>query len=119
MDLMLKHLKTFEVVEILHKRMCRLNIQISVLFNARVKLTIFSIEFDRTPPSALTVETRYEKILNMFGDSGFFAKTIPELRKSLNDALNIKDRPSIINVIIAPTSDRKAQSFNWLTESKL
>lgn len=46
-------------------------------------------------------------------------KTIPELRQSLNEALKINDRPTMLNVIIGPSSDRKEQSFNWLTESKL
>lgn len=55
----------------------------------------------------------------IFGQTGYFVKTIPELRQSLNDALQIKDRPTILNVIIGPSSDRKEQSFNWLTESKL
>lgn len=73
----------------------------------------------RTPPTALTVETRYEAMSEMFGHAGYFVKTIPELRKSLNGALKIKDRPTILNVIIGPSSDRKEQSFNWLTESKL
>ncbi|XP_055319908.1 2-hydroxyacyl-CoA lyase 1 [Sitodiplosis mosellana] len=72
-----------------------------------------------TPPSALTVETRYDEMLRMFGHAGYFVKTIPELRQSLADALKITDRPTIINVIIGPTSDRKQQTFNWLTESKL
>lgn len=57
----------------------------------------------RIPPTALTFETRYEAMMGMFGESGFFVRTIPELRRSLNDALSIKDRPSIINVIIGPT----------------
>lgn len=77
------------------------------------------LHFCRTPPSALTVETRYEALLGMFGHKGYFVKTIPELRKSLSEALTILDRPTIINVIIGPNSDRKQQSFNWLTESKL
>lgn len=72
-----------------------------------------------TPPSALSVETHYEAISNMFGYSGYFVKTIPQLEKSLKEALNINDRPTIINVIINPSSDRKQQSYNWLTESKL
>lgn len=75
--------------------------------------------FYSIPPSALTAETRYEAMLNMFGDKGFFVKTIPELRNSMKEALERKDRPSIVNVIIAPSSERKEQSFNWLTESKL
>lgn len=67
----------------------------------------------------LTVETRYEQMLSMFGQKGHFVKSIPELRKSLTEALQVTDRPSIVNVIIAPSAERKAQSFSWLTESKL
>lgn len=72
-----------------------------------------------TPPSALTVETRYEAMLGMFGHTGYFVKTISELRQSLHEALQVEDRPTILNVIIGPSSERKQQSFNWLTESKL
>lgn len=71
------------------------------------------------PPSALSFETRYDAILGMFGHSGFFVRTILELRQSLAEALAVQDRPTILNIIIEPSSDRKAQSFNWLTESKL
>lgn len=74
---------------------------------------------NRTPPSALTVEAHYENLLNMFGHQGHFVKTIPQLEQSLQEALQVSDRPTILNVIISPSSDRKAQSFNWLTESKL
>lgn len=79
----------------------------------------YFILFFRTPPTALTVEARYEAMSKIFGHTGYFVKTIPELRQSLSDALQIKDRPTILNVIIGPSSDRKEQSFNWLTESKL
>lgn len=58
-------------------------------------------------------------MLGMFGHKGYFAKDIPTLQKSLKEALTIKDRPTIINVIINPSSDRKPQAFSWLTESKL
>lgn len=75
--------------------------------------------FIRTPPTALTVEARYEEMCKIFGHTGYFVKTIPELRQSLNEALKINDRPTMLNVIIGPSSDRKEQSFNWLTESKL
>uniref|UniRef100_A0A0K8TT28 2-hydroxyacyl-CoA lyase n=1 Tax=Tabanus bromius TaxID=304241 RepID=A0A0K8TT28_TABBR len=71
------------------------------------------------PPSALTVETRYEKMMNMFGLQGYFVKTIPELKEALGSALSSEHCPSIINIMINPTADRKPQSFNWLTESKL
>lgn len=83
----------------------------------RILLLIFS--FSRTPPTALTVEARYDEMSKIYGHTGYFVKTIPELRRSLNDALKVTDRPTILNVIIGPSSDRKEQSFNWLTESKL
>lgn len=73
-----------------------------------------------TPPSALTVETRYENLMQMFGGRGaHFVKTVPQLKQAVTEALRVTDAPSIINVIINPGADRKPQSFNWLTESKL
>lgn len=55
----------------------------------------------------------------MFNMKGHFVKTVPELQKAVKESLALKDRPTIINVIINPSADRKPQSFNWLTESKL
>lgn len=75
--------------------------------------------FSSTPPSALTVETQYEKMMNMFGLKGYFVREVPELQSALTEALSLVDVPTIINVIISPSSDRKPQTFNWLTESKL
>lgn len=72
-----------------------------------------------TPPSALTVETRYENLMTMFGLKGFFVREIPELQQAVKEALTYTDKPTIINVIINPSADRKPQTFNWLTESKL
>lgn len=74
---------------------------------------------NRTPPTALTFETKYEKMMQMFGHNGYLARDIPELQNALNDALTLTNRPTIINVIISPSSDRKPQTFAWLTESKL
>lgn len=67
----------------------------------------------------LTVETRYENLMQMFNMKGHFVRTIPELQTAVKESLALTDRPTIINVIISPTADRKPQSFNWLTESKL
>ncbi|CAH0564468.1 unnamed protein product [Brassicogethes aeneus] len=72
-----------------------------------------------TPPTSLSYAARYEKMMTIFGKSGFFCKTIPELQNAVRESLKINDSPSIINVIINPTADRKPQAFNWLTESKL
>ncbi|CAO1412317.1 unnamed protein product [Diamesa serratosioi] len=72
-----------------------------------------------TPPSALTVETHYENMMQMFGQKGHFIKNIPQLQKAIKEAMSLTDRPTILNVIISPQADRKPQSFSWLTESKL
>ncbi|XP_055384504.1 2-hydroxyacyl-CoA lyase 1 [Condylostylus longicornis] len=72
-----------------------------------------------TPPSALYVETRYENMMSMFGMKGYFVRTVDQLQSALKEANNLTDRPTIINVVILPSADRKPQSFNWLTESKL
>ncbi|XP_049875785.1 2-hydroxyacyl-CoA lyase 1 isoform X2 [Pectinophora gossypiella] len=72
-----------------------------------------------TPPSALSTEVRYEKMMELFGQSGFFCRTTSEIEDALKKALAITDRPSIINILIDPQSNRKPQKFNWLTESKL
>lgn len=72
-----------------------------------------------TPPSSLGVQVRYEKMMQMFGLNGYFCKEVSELRSAIQEAQKLIDKPTIINVAIAPSSDRKPQSFNWLTESKL
>lgn len=73
----------------------------------------------RTPPTALTVYTHYENMMQLFGKKGHFCKTIPELQNAVKESLKVTDGPSVINVIISPSADRKPQTFNWLTESKL
>ena len=73
----------------------------------------------RTPPGCLSSITRYENMMTLFGRTGYLVKTVPELKIAVKDALKLQDGPTIINVIINPTADRKPQTFNWLTESKL
>lgn len=72
-----------------------------------------------TPPSALTVEVRYEQMMQMFGQQGHLVRTVPELQKAVAASLARTNGPSMVNVLIAPSSDRKPQAFSWLTESKL
>ncbi|CAG9767272.1 unnamed protein product [Ceutorhynchus assimilis] len=72
-----------------------------------------------TPPGCLTSATRYDQMMALFGRTGFFVQTIPELESATKQALEIHEGPTIINVLINRTADRKPQAFNWLTESKL
>jgi 2-hydroxyacyl-CoA lyase 1 len=58
-------------------------------------------------------------MMQMFNQKGYFVKDIPQLQGAVKEALQLTDSPTIINVIINPSADRKPQTFNWLTESKL
>uniref|UniRef100_A0A1B6F1Z5 2-hydroxyacyl-CoA lyase n=2 Tax=Cuerna arida TaxID=1464854 RepID=A0A1B6F1Z5_9HEMI len=71
------------------------------------------------PPTSLSASVRYDKMVQMFGGQGYFCQTIPELQSALRSALTVRDQPTIINVMINPSADRKPQNFNWLTTSKL
>lgn len=57
--------------------------------------------------------------MSLFDQKGYFCTTIPEMHNAVREAMNVINAPSIINVIISPTADRKPQSFKWLPESKL
>lgn len=57
--------------------------------------------------------------MEMFGYKGHFVREIPDLQRAVKESLALTKRPSIINVIISPSSERIPQTFNWLTESKL
>ncbi|RVE53201.1 hypothetical protein evm_002034 [Chilo suppressalis] len=72
-----------------------------------------------TPPTSLSCEVRYEKMMELFGESGHFCRTVEEIEAALKKAVATTDRPSIINIAISPQANRKPQTFNWLTESKL
>ena len=72
------------------------------------------------PPMSLTANIRYEKLANAFENfQGYFAETPEQIREAFKAALSVTDKPSIINVAINPTADRKAQEFPWLTKSKV
>ncbi|XP_076669905.1 2-hydroxyacyl-CoA lyase [Andrena cerasifolii] len=72
-----------------------------------------------TPPYSLTCETRYEKMIEMFGHKGHFCTTVQDIQRAIKSSLQVKDAPSIINIMINPQASRKEQKFSWLTESKL
>lgn len=63
------------------------------------------------PPMSLTSGIRYEKMSNAFGADfkGYFASTPDEIRQVIRSALNEKSKPSLINIAINPSADRKAQ----------
>ncbi|GBP26985.1 2-hydroxyacyl-CoA lyase 1 [Eumeta japonica] len=72
-----------------------------------------------TPPTSLSGEVHYEKMMEMFNETGYLCRTTDEIKDALKKAMATTDKPSLINILIDPQSNRKPQTFNWLTESKL
>ena len=60
---------------------------------------------------SLTANIRYEKLAAAFGDDfkGYHAETAEQIKSAMKLALSEKTRPSIINIAINPSADRKAQ----------
>ncbi|XP_008321592.1 2-hydroxyacyl-CoA lyase 1 [Cynoglossus semilaevis] len=71
------------------------------------------------PPVSLLPDARYDEMMTAFGGRGFLVRTVEELRSALQMSLNDWERPSLLNVLIDPSSDRKQQEFPWLTRSNL
>lgn len=63
----------------------------------------------RAPPVTLLPEARYDEVMTAFGGRGFLVRTEEELRRALELSLSDWDRPSLLNVLIDPSSDRKQQ----------
>ncbi|XP_050523763.1 2-hydroxyacyl-CoA lyase 1 [Daktulosphaira vitifoliae] len=72
-----------------------------------------------TPPNCLSVNIHYEKILEMFGRKGYFCTTTEQVSIAIKNAFKDNSGPSLVNIMINPSADRKPQQFEWLTESKL
>uniref|UniRef100_A0A1A8EC95 2-hydroxyacyl-CoA lyase 1 n=1 Tax=Nothobranchius kadleci TaxID=1051664 RepID=A0A1A8EC95_NOTKA len=71
------------------------------------------------PPVSLLPEARYDEVMTAFGGRGFLVRTVEELRSALQTSLSDWENPSLLNVLIDPSSDRKQQEFPWLTRSNL
>lgn len=64
----------------------------------------------RLPPTSLSPEARYEKFALAFGGRGYFVETPSELLLALEKVLSTStNKPSIINVMIDTTAQRKGQ----------
>ena len=62
------------------------------------------------PPMSLTANIRYEKLASAFDNfQGYFAETKEQIKDAFQKALKETKRPSIINIAINPSADRKAQ----------
>lgn len=57
----------------------------------------------------LLPEARYDQVMTAFGGRGFLVRTPEELRSALELSLSDWEKPSLLNVLIDPSSDRKQQ----------
>jgi len=75
------------------------------------------------PPMSLTAGIHYEKLAHAFDSNdkfkAFYAETSEQIEAAVKSALEQTNSPSIINIAINPSADRKAQEFPWLTKSKM
>lgn len=65
-------------------------------------------------PNAYVPNAHYEKVIEAFGGRGYFVEKPEELRPALDAAMS-GDGPSVVNVMISPSAQRKPQQFGWLT----
>ena len=74
------------------------------------------------PPTALLPTVKYEKLMSMFNGkeaNGYLCRTRDDIKGAMRKALQVTDSPSLINIMINPMAQRKAQAFEWLTRSKV
>ncbi|XP_076824716.1 2-hydroxyacyl-CoA lyase 1-like isoform X1 [Clavelina lepadiformis] len=71
-------------------------------------------------PIFLSPNARYEKVMEAFGEEGHYCESADQLAKAFQRCLSRSNQnPSLINVMIDPSSSRKKQEFGWLTRSKM
>uniref|UniRef100_A0A671UPY8 2-hydroxyacyl-CoA lyase n=1 Tax=Sparus aurata TaxID=8175 RepID=A0A671UPY8_SPAAU len=71
------------------------------------------------PPVTLLPEARYDEVMTAFGGRGFLVRTVEELRSALQISLDDWERPSLLNVLIDPSSDRKQQVYIYVLVRKV
>jgi 2-hydroxyacyl-CoA lyase 1 len=96
---------------------CRYNMPITfiILNNNGISGGPAVMDPSRPPmPTSLLPQARYEKVIEAFGGQGWFVERPDELRPALDKAF-ASGKPSIVNIMINPSAQRKPQQFAWLT----
>jgi 2-hydroxyacyl-CoA lyase 1 len=96
---------------------CRYNMPITfiILNNNGISGGPAVMDPSRPPmPTSYVPQARYEKVIEAFGGEGWFVERPDELRPALEKAF-ASGKPSVVNVMINPSAQRKPQQFAWLT----
>lgn len=70
----------------------------------------------RHPPTVLSPNARYDKVLAAFGGNGYFVNTPEEIQKAMRESMACTKQASMVNIMINTMADRRAQVkiFIWL-----
>jgi thiamine pyrophosphate-dependent acetolactate synthase large subunit-like protein len=63
-------------------------------------------------PNSLIYSAHYDRMMEAFGDKGFFVEDPKDLKGALKEAMNFRG-PALVNVVISPGAARKPQAFRW------
>jgi thiamine pyrophosphate-dependent acetolactate synthase large subunit-like protein len=74
-------------------------------------------EGEQLPVGGMSLEARYDVMMEGLGGRGFNAPTSADLEQALADAL-AHNGPSLINVPLDPEARRRPQKFAWLTTTR-
>jgi|ERR1700682_626402 thiamine pyrophosphate-dependent acetolactate synthase large subunit-like protein len=69
-------------------------------------------------PTQLGYKVRYDKMCQALGGLGYYVENPSELRSTLEKAISeteAKKVPSVVNIIIQASGQRKEQEHSWLT----
>ena len=58
------------------------------------------------PPTALTPDAHYERVIEAFGGDGYYASTPDEVRSAMRNAVSNR-RPALVNIVIDPQAVRQ------------
>jgi 2-hydroxyacyl-CoA lyase 1 len=96
---------------------CRYNMPITfiILNNNGISGGPAVMDPSRPPmPTSYVPQARYERVIEAFGGDGYFVETPDQLRPALDKAF-AGGKPSVVNIMINPSAQRKPQQFGWLT----
>ena len=63
----------------------------------------------RHPPTVLSPNARYDKVLAAFGGNGYYVNTPEEIQKALKESVANTKQASLVNIMINTMADRRAQ----------
>lgn len=93
----------------------KLPIKIVILNNGGIGQGMAAEDMSDPPmPHTLLQSARYERIAEAFGGKGIHVTDPANLGEALDEAMDF-DGLAVINVLIAPTADRKPQKHGWHT----